>query len=145
MEAVETVLVVAGVIRKGDMLLIAQRKDDCKREPGKWEFPGGKAEAGETPQKALAREIMEELGVRIEAGKRVFCVSHAEGRGIRIRLQAYLADWRDGEPKALDVKDFRWVRIAELDGYDWARADLPIVRKLRSNAAPSSDKAPANQ
>jgi 8-oxo-dGTP diphosphatase len=122
-------LVVAGVIRKDGKLLIAQRKYGCPREPGKWEFPGGKVERGETPQQSLEREIMEELGVRITVGAR-FCQTSVESNGVRIRLVAYLAGWAGGEPRALDCEDFRWVAPGELSRYDWADADEPIARRL---------------
>ncbi|MFH0885231.1 MAG: (deoxy)nucleoside triphosphate pyrophosphohydrolase [Candidatus Micrarchaeota archaeon] len=125
----ETMLVVAGIIRKDGKILLAQRKDDCEREPGKWEFPGGKIKDGETPEVALRREIMEELGVEIEVGLE-FCKSTAEGKDVRIKMQTYLADWTGGEPKAIDCKAFRWADIGLLDVLDWAAADIPVVKKL---------------
>ncbi len=121
--------VVAAIITKGGKVLIAQRKPGCAREPLKWEFPGGKVEEGETPQQALAREIMEELGVRIEVGE-PFSVTSAFGGGMHIVLIAFMARLRGGEPKAIDVNDWRWVRRSELAGYDWAHADRPIASKL---------------
>lgn len=131
---VEAVLVVAGVIRKGGRILIAQRKDDCKREPGKWEFPGGKVEEGEKPQEALEREIMEELGIRIRAGSKLLCEICSEKKGMRIRLQAYPAEWVGGEPKALECKDFRWIGMDEMGGFEWSEADLPIIDRLKGRA-----------
>ncbi len=121
--------VVAAIIRKGGLFLIAQRMDSATREAGKWEFPGGKVEQGEEPRDALAREIMEELGIVISVGPE-FAESGAEGKGMRIRLVAYLADWVSGEPKAIEVKGFRYVAREELPGFEWAEADKPIVRKL---------------
>ncbi|MFH0737344.1 MAG: (deoxy)nucleoside triphosphate pyrophosphohydrolase [Candidatus Micrarchaeota archaeon] len=127
--------VVAGIIRKGERILLAQRKDDCPREPGRWEFPGGKVEEGESPQEALDREIMEELGVRITVGK-LFATSLLEKCGVAIKLDAYLAEWASGEAKALDCRDFRWVAADELRGFDFAEADLPIVAKLLNGSKP---------
>ncbi len=123
-------LVVAGIIRKDGRILIAQRKEDCRREPCKWEFPGGKVEDGESPEKALGREIMEELGIAIRVVGAPYTETRIESGGITIRLVAYLADWAGGEPKAIDCKDFRWVGIGELRSFEWAAADLPIVERL---------------
>ena len=122
-------LVVAGIIRKGGRMLIAQRRDDCPREPSKWEFPGGKVEAGETAEAALKREIREELGIGIEVGA-MLCESAVESRGERINLLTYGARLISGKPEAIGVKDFRWVGPDELGGFDWAEADLPAVRLL---------------
>lgn len=125
----ETMQVVAGIITKDGRVLLAQRKDDCKREAGKWEFPGGKIEKGETPEEALRREIMEELGVNIEVGSE-FCRSTASKKGARIDMRTFFARHVSGEPKAIDCKAFRWADIRELDGLDWAAADIPVVKKL---------------
>ena len=122
-------LVVAGVIEKNGKVLIAQRKEDCPREPLMWEFPGGKVERGEMPPQSLKREIKEELGVEIDVGGK-FCESSLKDKGVEITLVAYRAGWKSGEAKALDVRDFRWVRVQELGGFAWAKADIPIVEKL---------------
>ena len=123
------VLVVAGVIEKGGKILVAQRKADCAREALRWEFPGGKVEYGETPQESLRREIKEELGIQIDVGE-PFCASSAVSGGMHIVLLVFRAGVSGGEPRAIDVKDWRWVRKDELGGFDWAAADAPVVRKL---------------
>ncbi len=123
-----TVLVVAGIIEKGGKILVAQRKEDCAREALKWEFPGGKVEYGEAPQDSLKREIREELGMEIEVGE-PFAASSAVSGGMHIVLLAFRAR-TGGEPEAIDVKDWRWAAVGELGGFDWAEADIPIVRKL---------------
>ncbi len=128
MAAGKPVLVVAGIIEKGGKLLVAQRKEDCAREALKWEFPGGKVEYGESPQDSLKREIMEELGLEIEVGEPFAASSVVSGK-MHVVLLAFRAR-TGGEPKAIDVKDWRWAGADELDGFDWARADIPIVRKL---------------
>ena len=117
--------VAAGVILRGGRVLIAQRKDDCSHEPGKWEFPGGKIEPGETPQECLRREIAEELGIDIEVGK-PFCVSEGEG----VALHVFLARPTHGEPEALDVKDWRWAGQRELPDFSWAKADIAVMKRL---------------
>ena len=132
-----TLQVVAGVISRGGKILIAQRKDSCPREPGKWEFPGGRIEEGETPQEALVREIREELGADIEVGGEL-CETFAESGGVRIAMRTFRATWVKGEPRAIDCKDFRWVRPDELRSFDWAQADIPIARKL-SGANPDTE------
>ena len=130
-------LVTAAVIRKGRKVLIAQRKEDCPREPQKWEFPGGKVESGETPQEALRREIMEELGVRISVGE-PFTVSSSRKGGTQIVLLSFMCAIGNSEPRALQCRDIRWVPAGELEGFDWAEADIPIVRKLAAEEGRSS-------
>jgi len=122
-------LVVAGIIEKNGKVLIAQRKEDCPREPLMWEFPGGKVERGETPAQSLKREIKEELGIEIDVGEK-FLETSLEDKGVEIALAAYRARWKSGAAKAIDVRDFRWVEVEELGGFEFAKADVPIVEKL---------------
>ncbi|MFN7991520.1 MAG: (deoxy)nucleoside triphosphate pyrophosphohydrolase [Candidatus Micrarchaeia archaeon] len=125
-------LVVAGIIFRDGRVLVAERKDDCVREPGRWEFPGGKVEVGESREEALKREIREELGMEISLGRR-FAGSSVSYRDSWVRLEAYICRWESGEPRAIDVKDFRWAGKEDLAGFDWARADLPIAGRLISS------------
>jgi 8-oxo-dGTP diphosphatase len=117
--------VVAGIIRKGDRILIARRAEGDGPEGGKWEFPGGKIEKGELPEDALAREIKEELDLEIRVGEPYLTISHSN-----IILQVFLADYVSGTVRNIGCADSRWVRTDELDGFEFAASDIPVARKL---------------
>ncbi len=126
-------LVVAGVIRKGGRILIARRfgspasaaSPGEKPEGGKWEFPGGKIEQGERPADALVREIKEELDVRIRVSELYTLVRHDN-----ILLMVFLADYVSGKVKNKGCQDSKWVAARELADFDFAGADIPVVKKL---------------
>ncbi|PKM80971.1 MAG: 8-oxo-dGTP diphosphatase MutT [Firmicutes bacterium HGW-Firmicutes-14] len=128
----ETIVVTAAVIRKGDRFLIAQRKKGSHQEM-KWEFPGGKVEQGEHPEDCLRREIKEELGVTVEVTDICQVVSHNYDAR-HIILLCYKCDLTQGEPETRDCHDYRWVTPAEMAGYEFAPADIPVVEKLRGEA-----------
>lgn len=121
--------VVAAVIEHGDLILACRRRPD-KAAGGKWEFPGGKLESGETHSEALVREIREELGVSIEVTAPLRTDDTVVGEStIRlICLHARLL----GEPptQSLDHDELRWVRRSDLPDLDWAAPDLPSVAEL---------------
>ncbi len=124
----KTVAVTAAIIKKGDKYLIAQRKKGS-HQGMKWEFPGGKIEKGENPEACLKREIKEELNVDIEVEGIYQIVSHNyENR--QVILLCYTCRIVDGELKNVDCHDFRWVTPAEMDRYEFAPADIPVVEKL---------------
>jgi 8-oxo-dGTP diphosphatase len=120
--------VVAAVIVHGDDSVLA-----CRRRPergGLWEFPGGKIEPGESPRDALAREIFEELAVRIEVGDHIVTV---EASDLGIRLSSYWARLIESGPtSSTDHDTMRWVRPEELDQLVWAAADIETVRLISS-------------
>jgi len=120
--------VVAAVIKRGNRFLIARRAAH-KAMPGKWEFPGGKVEAGESLEAALEREIFEEFGVRIRTGHYLTTAVH-EYRDFTIELIAYYADYLEGEFSLTDHDRIAWVRKEDFPDYDLAEADLPVVHKL---------------
>lgn len=129
------IICAAGVIRRGDKILIAQRKPDSRLEPLKWEFPGGKIEFTEDPRACLAREIREEMDFEIKVADIFEVVSHnyhKDGEVYHVFLLCYLCDYLGGEPRPLDCNDIRWVGRDEIMSFDFAAADLPIVRKVRS-------------
>lgn len=123
--------VVAGVIRRGGLLLIAQRLPGDTLA-GYWEFPGGKVERDESLTDALQRELHEELGVDTEIGRELQQVVHAYPDR-DVRLHFYEATILSGEPKPIEAADLRWVKPAELMDYQFPEADLPLLELLRND------------
>ncbi|WP_133874470.1 (deoxy)nucleoside triphosphate pyrophosphohydrolase [Paractinoplanes brasiliensis] len=116
------------------VIIVAGRVLACERSAppevaGRWEFPGGKVEPGETDQVALARECAEELGVRVEVGDRVGPdVPLAHGRAV---LRVFAVRLLEGDvPRALEHTSMRWLAKDELDSVHWLPADKPIVAEL---------------
>jgi 8-oxo-dGTP diphosphatase len=97
---------------------------------GKWEFPGGKVEAGESDADAVVRECREELGVEVTVGARVGQDARIDDR---FTLRVFLARMRSGQPEPLPLEDhdvLAWVPRAELLDLDWLAPDVPIVAQL---------------
>lgn len=118
--------VVAGLIQDEQGRLLACRRPADKHLGGKWEFPGGKLEPGETPEHALVRELREELEITVEPGATLTPVVHDYGRG-PIRLIPLLCTIADGIPHPHEHDEIRWCTTAELAELDLAAADLPIL------------------
>jgi 8-oxo-dGTP diphosphatase len=113
--------VVGGMIEREGRYLIAQRKPRAIF-PMLWEFPGGKVEAGESDEEALARELREKLGIESRVLERVMHVEHAY-EGYDIDFCVYRCILSSGEPRHLGVHDHRWVLPQELDGFEFPPAD----------------------
>lgn len=122
--------VVAAVLHHGDTVLI-QRRPSKGLLGGLWEFPGGKIEAGETPQAALEREIREELGLTIQVGAALGKYDHAYTH-FKVTLQAFHAEILDGEPRALVASKLAWATPAQLNDYPMGKIDRMISNDLIS-------------
>ncbi|MCE9573480.1 MAG: (deoxy)nucleoside triphosphate pyrophosphohydrolase [Deltaproteobacteria bacterium] len=128
-------LVVAGLIATDDgRVLITQRKAD-QALPLQWEFPGGKIEAGESPEVALARELREELGAAIAIGRVWDVMFHAYPE-YDVLMLVYRCKVVVDEPRAVEVADLRWCRPEELGGFDILPADAPLVARLVAEGPP---------
>ncbi len=116
------------VLDEEGRVLVAQRPAEGALSL-KWEFPGGKLRAGESPEQCLRRELLEELGIDV-AVEEVFHIVHHEYAGRAVLLMAYRCRWRSGEIRLREHADFRWVPPKRLQELDLAGADVPIARKL---------------
>ncbi len=122
------IVVVAGIVVRDGRIMICQRKPGGP-EGGKWEFPGGKIEAGETPEQALERELSEELGIRTRTG-RVFDVKMKRYPDRDILLLFYFSCILEGEPRPIDCQDVAWVEPGKLASYDLASMDALVAAQL---------------
>jgi 8-oxo-dGTP diphosphatase len=120
--------VTAAIIEKNGMLLLAKRNKDDPLE-GKWEFPGGKIEEGETPEECMKRELHEELGIDAEVGEFI-CSSQYQYDHISIELFAFKIKAYTGEIVPKDHSEIKWVAPSQFHEYDFPAADKPIIEKL---------------
>ncbi len=122
-------MVVAGLIRRDGQLLIGQRHHD-DRHGLKWEFPGGKVEVGETPRRALERELSEELGIEARIGPEVGRYEFQYPKRRPILLIFHLVTEFRGEPRNEVFEQVRWESMGNLPSYDFLDGDLDFVRRL---------------
>lgn len=125
----QAVRVVAAVFCK-DGLVLACRRNADRAEGGRWEFPGGKIESGESPQQALRREILEELAVSIVVGDHLdTSTTIVDGRPIQ--LSCFLVERFSPDPvRSTDHDQLSWCAPESLPGLDFAEPDLAAVRLL---------------
>ncbi|KQY56299.1 MULTISPECIES: (deoxy)nucleoside triphosphate pyrophosphohydrolase [unclassified Nocardioides] len=115
----------AAIVRHGCVL--AARRTSPPDAAGRWEFPGGKVEPGESPADALVREIAEELGcvVRVRSW-----LDGVVPIGSTHELRVAVVDLVDGEPEPTEHDALRWLTPEELDDVDWLQPDRPFLGQL---------------
>jgi 8-oxo-dGTP diphosphatase len=123
------VTVVAALIWQDGKLLICQRGSTASF-PGKWEFPGGKAEPGESLPLALERELFEELGIHAQIGKKVAEIDHRYPGRKPVHLVFFSVVAFEGVPENRVFEKICWVEAPELGGYDFLEADRPLVESI---------------
>ena len=126
----KTVEVVAGIIKLNNKILCTQR--DVSKNPEvsfKWEFPGGKIEAGETPEEALIREVREELDLSISI-EDFFMEINYSYPSFNLKMHTYLCSTTSDKLTLNVHKAYKWLLPEELKTLDWAPADTPIINKL---------------
>lgn len=116
------------IVRDGE-ILIGQRRAD-QPMASLWEFPGGKIEAGETPQQALVRELSEELGIHAQIGPAVIRIRHNYRHGGAVDLQFFAVREFSGEIVNQIYQQVRWVKLQDLPSYEFLAADRGLVKDL---------------
>ena len=116
------------IVRAGEVL-IAQRRPDQPMAL-QWEFPGGKIEAGESPEQAVARELSEELGIQATVGPRVTRIRHNYRHGGAVDLQFFAVHEFTGEIENRIFHQLKWVKLEDLPSYEFLAADRGLIRDL---------------
>ncbi len=120
--------VVGAMIEMDGKYLITQRPPTASL-PLLWEFPGGRVEAGETDQAALARELREEMGIEVQVGDRCIHVEHSYA-SYDIDFCVYRCRLVSGPIQHVRVHAHRWVKPEDLDDYEFPAADEKTIAKL---------------
>ena len=118
--------VVAALIERDNKFLIAKRSTGDSNVFGKWEFPGGKVEIGETNEQALEREFKEELKIDVKAHE-LINVTVDEYDDVIINLSTYRLELISGEPVLTEHINSRWSNIDNIDELEFAKADAPTI------------------
>jgi 8-oxo-dGTP diphosphatase len=111
------------------MVLACRRRAD-QEHGGKWEFPGGKVEGGETPEACLRRELREELGIAAREVAFHTTLRHHYPERAPVELHFFIVGSHDGEARNRVFAEIRWCRPHELAALDFLAADRPIVAAL---------------
>ncbi|HIF9231556.1 TPA: (deoxy)nucleoside triphosphate pyrophosphohydrolase [Photobacterium damselae] len=123
--------VVAAVLMNGGQFLAVQRgKSQLSYVSKKWEFPGGKVEAGETLVAAITRELEEELRITIAEPQFLLTVEHSYP-DFDITMHCFVVDVPTRELELTEHLDSRWLNKEQLWDLDWAAADVPAVEMLQ--------------
>ena len=118
--------VIAAIIEKDGKILIARRKKGSHLAH-KWEFPGGKIEPGETHEQCLKRELLEELGIKVNV-EEFICSSKYAYENISIELCIYKVSFVSGEFSINSHEEIRWISPGKLSEYDLPEANIPVTK-----------------
>lgn len=122
-------ITVVGAVFSSEEGVLAFRRNADRSAGGKWEFPGGKVEAHETPEEALRREIFEELGLQITVGRLIDRSSTVVGENT-IDLACYFVDADEHPTQSSDHDQIVWQPFSAIRDLDWADPDVPAIEAL---------------
>jgi 8-oxo-dGTP diphosphatase len=127
-----TLLVVAAALVDQNGRILLQKRPQGRSMAGLWEFPGGKLEDGETPEAALARELSEELAIRIDTVNLApACFASAVIEDRPLLLMLYICSVWEGEPVAVESPELGWFSINEIAALPMPPADIPLIDLLK--------------
>ena len=128
------IAVVAGMVRRGGRVLLCQRPEG-KRLGLLWEFPGGKLEAGESPEAALERELREELAIETRTGRVLDALRLDDRNGGDLLMLFYESEIVRGEPQTVECRALDWTLPKDVAAYDLAPADRLFWRRTGLSGA----------
>ncbi|MFP1946053.1 8-oxo-dGTP diphosphatase MutT [Lonsdalea quercina] len=125
--------VAVGIIRNAQRQFFIACRQAGSHMAGKWEFPGGKVEAGETPEQALIRELREETGIEAHAPQALTDKTFSTGDWL-ITLHFFLVEHWQGEPYGREGQPSRWLTVDELKEEEFPPANAEMIRWLKQSA-----------
>ena len=128
----KSIRVSAAVIHKDGKIFATQR--GYGEMKGKWEFPGGKREEGETGEEALLREIKEELDSVVQI-QELICTTEYDYPSFHLTMDVYLSKLIEGRLTLLEHEDARWVPLDSIDSLDWLPADYDVIEEIKRHFA----------
>lgn len=117
----------------GGCRVLAAQRGATMSHALQWEFPGGKVEAGESFERALVREVREELAIDIEVGAELGTSEWVLGDPKHLRrlvLRVFLCRWSGGEIRLAEHRAWRWVDASQIASLSWSQADRPLLERL---------------
>ena len=130
----KTVRVVAAVIKakneNGEPIIFATQRGYGEFKGG-WEFPGGKIEAGETPQEALKREIIEELDTEISVGELIETIEY-DYPTFHLSMDCFWCEIVKGDLVLKEHEAAKWLKKEQLDDVEWLPADVTIIKTIKA-------------
>ena len=127
-QGMKSIRVSAAAIHRDGKIFATQR--GYGEYKGKWEFPGGKREEGESGEEALEREIREELDSKIKIEK-LLCTTDYDYPGFHLTMAVYLASLIEGRLTLLEHEDAKWVSLDDIDALDWLPADWSVIEEIK--------------
>lgn len=131
-EPKKTVHVAVGVILGSDGRILLAKRPDHLHMGGRWEFPGGKVEDGESIQQAMSRELKEELAIDVLQMEKLIEVRHDYGEK-QVFLDTWCVTEFSGKPRGVEGQELAWVSAGELADYHFPDANQPIVEAVQAN------------
>ena len=131
---VKSIRVSAAVIHRDGKIFATKR--GYGEYKGKWEFPGGKREEGESGEEALYREIREELDSKVKIDK-LICTTDYDYPTFHLTMDVYLSTLIEGKLTLLEHEDAKWVSLDSIDNLDWLPADWSVIDEIKKHFSDS--------